>query len=635
MKYPNYRLLPVWSAVTALMLAGCGGDSDSESPAQPSVPPSVPVVSVSGVVLVGALDKAKVCLDINDNRACDASEPSTNSDASGSYTLAGVTEADLAAHPLMAEAVPGVTSDADYGVVSQAFRLAAPAGKSAVISAYTTLQQSEIDGGRAANLAQADENILDYLVGLAGDVGGLGLASNYLPLATDTTAQATKRLRMHGLAQLLVRGFAATQASSGLTGKAGMAALGQVATGSLQQMLSQVSGKLSAADRETLYLALKDSLVPTSAHLADLARVKDKTAAAPIEGAWIRSTVVGSAVVKELYLFAGDGTFLHRTLDAAVPAATSTVFDNGLAYRYGRYSLSGGTLTTSLIEASGAAGPTNGTLTDVTVSGNNLTAAGGIALTRVTSASKPLVGGWLRANGSNAPEFLVMFDDGSYAHSTFYYQNDPQTATATFFETAKSAGLRKGTYAVDAANSSIVNFGATTVLFNGTRAIPSDPGVGTLQADGSLTMTGLRLVKLGSSEGAKAVSGLSEATRSRLWSGRFFSRNVTVAAATRLQYVYVRGPNDVLTFLQPLAGANTALVCGSDPATQGTPLPDFSSVAPTDGKLKQFVVGTSTAATAGYAQRRFNIGLPGTGNFVTYTPIAKPSTATARCTWPL
>ena len=634
MKHKNSTTLPALAALTALLLAGCGG-SDDEPAAPPPPPPPVPTVTVSGVVLVGPLDKAKVCLDTNDNRACDTTEPSTTTDATGKYSLSGVTDGDQGKYPLLAEAVAGTTVDADLGVVDRAFRLAAPAGKPAVISPYTTLQQSELDGGRAVNLAQADRNILDYLVGLAGDVGGLAVDSDYQPVATDTAAQATRRLRMHGLAQLLARGFASTQAESGLSGKAGMGALGQAATGSLQQVLSQVPGKLSLADRDTLFAALKDSLVPTPAHLADLARAQAKTAAAPIEGAWIRSTTVGAAVVRELYVFAGDGTFMHRTLDAAVPAATSTVFDNGLAYRYGRYSLAGGTLTTSLIEAGGAAGPAAGTLGDVTVSGNTLTAAGGLVLSRVTSASNPLVGGWVRPNGSNAPEVLVIFDDGSYAHSTFYYQNDPQTGTATFFETAKSAGLRKGAYAVDAADSSLVNFGATTVVFNGNLAIPSNPGVAKLQADGSLTMTGLRLVKLGSADGAKAITGLSEATRSRLWSGRFFSRTVSVAGTNRLQYVYVRGPADVLTFLQPPTGSNTALVCGSDPAVQGTPLPDFTAVAPDDGKLKQFVVGTGTAASAGYAQRRFNIGQPGTGNFVTYTPIAKPTTATARCTWPL
>lgn len=632
--FEKKRLLPALFATTALMVYGCGGGgSDSSSPPPP--PPPAPTTSLSGVVLDGVLAGAQVCIDLNDNRACDVAEPTATTDTAGAYTLTGVPEAEAGQRVLIAEAIAGTTIDADAGVVAEAFTLVAPAGKGAVISPFTTLLQSELDSGRAPNLRQAEENVLSNMVGTAGDVGGLTPYSNYLPVDGEAAALATKRAKMYGLAQLLSVGFAKTKASSGLTGVAAVGALGQAATGSLQQVLSQVAGKLTVENRDTLFAALQDSLVPTAANLADLAAAAAKTAAAPIEGAWTRDFDNGGVPAKALYLFAGDGTFVYQVIDPGVPSTTSTVFDNGMAYRYGRYTLNAGTLTTSLIEAASATGPAEGALTDVTIAGDTLTAAGGITLARVTSAANPLVGGWVRPNGSHEPEYLVMFEDGSYVHSTFYYQNDPQTGTATFFESAKSAGVRKGAWAVDAGNDSVVNFGATTVIFNGNLAIPSNPGVAHIQPDGSLSLTGLRVVKLGTADGAKAVTGFSEATRSRLWSGRYFSRNVTVAGATRLQYVYVRGPNDVLTFLQAPVGSVNTVLCGSDPATQGTPLPDFTSVSPADGKLKQFVVGTSTNASAGYAQRRFNIGQPGVGNFVTYTPIAKPTNTTARCAWPV
>ncbi len=572
---------------------------------------------------------ATVCLDLNDNRDCDASEPTTTTSAEGKFTLTALAEADIAAHPVLVKVTAGTTTDGGAAIATS-YLLASPAGQGAVVSPYTTLVQSEIDGGRALNRAQAEENILNNLVGTAGDVGGLTLYSNYI--GDETVGTAAKRAKMTGLGQLLTLGFGKTMASSGLTGQAGLGAFGQAATGSLQQVLSQVAGVLADADRDTLFAALQDSLVPTAANLANVAAAQAKTTAAPIEGAWIRTSTVGAATVKELYLFAGDGTFVHQTIDSGVaPLATNTAttaFDNGFGYRYGRYSLDAGTLTTTLIEASEAAGPGAGTLASVVIAGDTLTAAGGITMARVTGTDA-LVGAWLRPNGSSEPEFLVAFADGTYLHSTFYYQNDPQTGSATFFETAKSAGVRKGVYERDAANASVVNFGATTVVFNGALAIPSNPGVAHVQPDGSLSMTGLRLVKLGSADGAKAISGFSEATRSRLWSGRYFSRTVSVGGTNRLQYVYVRGPNDVLTFLQPTA--TTTLPCVENPG--GTPLPDFTSVDPADGKLKQFVVGTGTATSALYAQRRLNIGTPGA--MVTYTPIAKPTNATARCIFPV
>ena len=627
------RMLPI-AAAAALLVAGCGGSNDDASAsAGPPLPPAQ-TVTVSGVVLDGPLQSAKVCLDLNDNRACDSSEPAATTDANGAYSIAGVLAADAAAHPMLAEALAMTTVDADFGPVPEPFTMAAPAGQAAVISPFTTLLQSEIDGGRASNVAQAEETIVTNLVGVAGDTGGLTLTSNYLPDDSDTTTLATRRARMQGLAQLLTRSFAETR-KSGLTGQAALGALGQAAAGSLQIALSQVPGKLTAADRDTLFAAQRDSLVPTAAHLADVATASAKTAAAPIEGAWLRTTIAGATTTRELYLFAGDGTFVHQTIDPAVPAATSTAFDNGFGYRYGRYTLSAGVLSTTLIEAAEAAGPGAAPLANVSIAGNTLTADGGIVLDRVASATDPLVGGWVRPNGSAEPEYLVLLADGTYVHGSFYYQNDPKTGTASFFQTAKNAGLRKGVYAVDAANAKVINFGATTVAFNGSLAVPSNPGVATLQSDGSLSLTGLRVVKLGTPAGAKAVTGFSEATRARLWSGRYFSRTVSIGGANRTQYVYVRGPDDVLTFLQAPVGSDNTIACGSNPAVQGTPLSDFTSVSPADGKLKQFVVGTSTSASAGYAQRRFNISQPGLGNFVTYTPITRPTDTTARCAVPI
>jgi hypothetical protein len=627
------------ASLALLTLHGCGGGSDS-SPAQidppaveeptdtpPAEPPAAAKVSISGLV-AGPLAGATVCLDINANRDCDSGEPTATTDAAGKYQLNDVAETDAASKPLIVKVVAGTSTQAGAAIAAN-YTLAAPAGQGAVITPYTTLVQSEIDGDRAPNRAQAETNILNYMVGVAGDVGGLTLYSDYL--GDDSVGTPVKRGKMAGLGQLLTAGFAKTGATSGLTGQAALGALGQAATGSLQQVLSQVPAPLSDADRDDLFQVLQDSLVPTAAHLKDVAAAQGKAGPASIEGAWVRDVVRNGATVRELFLFAGDGTFVHQIIDPGIASvagdASTRAFDNGFGYRYGRYSQDDGTLKINLIEASEAAGPAEGTLT-VSVGADTLVADASGAYTRV-AGDDPLVGGWVRPNGSNTPEFLVLFGDRSYVHSTFYYQNDPQTGSATYFETAKSAGVRKGAYARDGGNTSVVNFGDTTVLFNGNLAIPSNPGVAHIQADGSISMTGLRLVKLGSTDGAKAVTGFSEATRSRLWSGRYFSRTINVSGTNRTQYVYVRGPNDVLTFLQPTATANPLPSCGDVPAQ----IVDFTSVSPADGTLKQFVVGTGTAASAGYAQRRLNIGQP--GSMVSYTPIARPTNATARCALPL
>ncbi|NUZ04422.1 hypothetical protein [Piscinibacter koreensis] len=632
MNFLPHRMLPIAAAAALLALYGCGGNGDDDDDNAPPVNPPA-TASLSGVVLASApVSGARVCLDVNDNRACDTTEPTATSAADGKYTLTG-NDTDVSSKAVLA-VVPAAGT-------ARTYMLGAPAGKGALVTPYTTLVLSAVDAGRAPNLAQAEIDLLDKMVGTAGDVGGLNAYSDYRPNAADT-AFTNQRARMLNGAQILTRAFQDTMAISGLTGKDAFGALGLVATGSMQQVLGQVgTAELTGTNFDTLYAAVKDSLVPTQATIDAVKTAKAKTAAAPIEGAWVKTTGSGTSEMRELFIFAGDGTFVHQVIKTGQPT-TNTAFDAGFGYRYGRYTLNGSVLAISLIEAANASGPTAGNHT-ATISGNAMTFDGS-SLTRVTGTDSA-VGGYVRTNGMERPEYLVLFADGTYTHGTFYYENDPQTGTASFFETARSAGIRQGRWArgnpsntgtpgdPPNLNPNVIDFALLTptdVTFNGSLAIPGNPGVASIQADGSLSATDLRMVKLGTTAGAQAVTGFSEATRSRLWSGRYFSRTVSVAGTNRTQYVYVRGVNDVLTFLQAPTGSVVTNAC----PTAGAVV-DFATVAPTDGKLKQFVVGTSTAASAGYAQRRLNVGTPGTGNFVTYTPITRPTDATARCAVPL
>ncbi|RYX89716.1 MAG: hypothetical protein EOO28_32050 [Comamonadaceae bacterium] len=630
------RPLLALAATACVALAGCGGDDSTPVATTPPpvvtppvVVPPVVTVDVSGVVADGLLQNAKVCLDVNANRLCDAAEPTTMTDAKGAYTLkATVGQTDFT---VLALAMKDVTVDAAYGPVSANFTLMAPAGKGAFISPYTTLLQSELDSGRAANLPEAESTVLAGMVGTAGAVGGLNLYSDYTDVvtATPTTAQ----LRMYGAAQVLAKGFADTEAT-GLTGTALSAALGQGVTGSMKHVLTQVAGTLTLANRDIIANAIKESLVPTTATLASIARARANTTPAPIEGAWIRTT----GAQQEVFIFVGDGTFIQQTVKTAV--ATTSTFDNGFGYRYGRYTLADGNLTTTLIEAAGQSGPGNETVA-ATISGDTMT-LGATTLNRLKSPTNPLVGGWLRPNGSDKPQYLLFLDDTTYVHSTFYREDDFETGTATFLETARTVGLQKGQYTVTTTNAiSVIDFGTITtaplsfatggssaVDFNGTLSIPGNPGVAVIQDDGSVAMEGARFVKLGTPLGATVVSGFSETTRSRVWSGRYFSRTISGV----LQYIYVRGPNDVITFNQMPTGSDVTAAC-TPLAVGPAPLAPFSSIDPADGLLKQFVVGTSTNVSAGFAQRRMNVGTP--ASFVTYTPIARPSNATARCALPL
>jgi hypothetical protein len=111
------------AAAAALVLSGCGGGDDDPAPVV-VVPPAT--ATVSGVVLDGTLAGATVCLDLNDNRACEPGEPSTTTDANGKYTLTAVAT-DISLKAVLAVAVPTTTTDSDYGPVGAGFTLAAPA----------------------------------------------------------------------------------------------------------------------------------------------------------------------------------------------------------------------------------------------------------------------------------------------------------------------------------------------------------------------------------------------------------------------------------------------------------------------------------------------------------------------------
>ncbi|KQP37005.1 hypothetical protein [Pseudorhodoferax sp. Leaf274] len=599
----NTCALSALALAASTFLAACGGGG-SDDPANP------PGTSreVTGYVLDRGLNNATACLDLNDNRACDAGEPSAMT-ANGNFKITTTQAADAV---VLVQAGTGSTTS--EGPVVAPYVLSAPLGRHAVISPYTTLLQSEVDSGRSANLAQAEETLLSFLVGSAGQVGGIQLYDNY-EAAAGTTASAAQQ-KMLALGQLLTRGFAEVGASVGGGSRAVFEAYAAVAPGSLQQLLYQIPSTLTPEQRESLFLATRDSLVPSAATLAGVAKAKAATAAQPIEGAWVRT----DGTTREVFLFGGDGTFVHQVI--ATPVGANYAFDNGLGYRYGRYSLSGSTLSLELIEAANARGPAAGAHT-ATVAGNAMT-LDGTSLTRVASASNALVGGWVRPMGLSRPEYMVLLEDGTYAHSTFYYQNDRQTGTATALETARNVGVQIGSYATSGANADVVEFGATTIDFNGNLSVPSNPGVAHIQADGSLSLSGLRLVKLGSTLGAQAVTGFSEATRSRIWSGRYFSRTVSGSGNNAVvEYLYVKGPATVQAF-------------GNVPTASGAACPalaaPFANIDPSDGILKQFVIGTGTGAAAAYAQRRMSYGTP--ASFTTLTPVVRPTDATARCTVP-
>ncbi|MDO8328889.1 MAG: hypothetical protein Q7T36_00265 [Fluviicoccus sp.] len=132
--YPLALLIPV-----AALLAACGGNSDSGAV-------NTGNVSVSGVVVDGALQGVTVCLDLNDNLVCDPAEPRDITDSQGKYKLDTLTQTALDRHRLIANVPVGaVGADDPANPVATAYTLTAPIGKHAAITPITTLISLTMD----------------------------------------------------------------------------------------------------------------------------------------------------------------------------------------------------------------------------------------------------------------------------------------------------------------------------------------------------------------------------------------------------------------------------------------------------------------------------------------------------------
>ncbi len=166
-------------AAAVLTLTACGGDSSSTT----STPQSL-----SGVVIDGPLQGATVCLDLNKNGSCDSGEPtSTATDASGAYTITGLTADQVNSGAPLIAVIPATAVDTSTGTaVGTAYTLQAPAGKPSVISPITNMVQAGITQGltqaqsEAAVAAQLQVNSTslynNYVASTSGDNATLSTA---------------------------------------------------------------------------------------------------------------------------------------------------------------------------------------------------------------------------------------------------------------------------------------------------------------------------------------------------------------------------------------------------------------------------------------------------------------------------
>ncbi len=191
------------------VLTGCGGGGGTDNPVADAIDPGsnqqAPVSTaepVSGVVADGYLNGAKVCLDVNLNKACDETEPSVFSGAGGQYTIAveelaklpeGTTADDF---PILVEVKPEYNVmdevDGDGTPVTKEYILSAPKGKPEFVSPITTLIHEEMESSVEEITPEKAEENVKARIGVADDID---LFEDYIAPNTEgmTEEQAAER----------------------------------------------------------------------------------------------------------------------------------------------------------------------------------------------------------------------------------------------------------------------------------------------------------------------------------------------------------------------------------------------------------------------------------------------------------
>ena len=272
------------SAITVL-IAGCSGGGGSGAAS---------TTSVSGVVQDGYLSGVTVCLDKNSNTVCDAGEPYAVTDASGVYSISGVTASDVAAYPLVAQ-VPAsaVDSDNPASAVGQAYVLTTPAGQT-VINPITSILHQLILDNPASSVQQVIAQLKTDLQ-ISSAVSAPNLFADYIAdAASSASATSGVSATVHNFAKLVASSLAAnySAAASGVSAskigavQGGLLKLAKLAAQSEGSNPNPASGVIGVEDPNTVratILATTSTATPTQAVTVNFDVINSTTAATGIK----------------------------------------------------------------------------------------------------------------------------------------------------------------------------------------------------------------------------------------------------------------------------------------------------------------------------------------------------------------
>lgn len=176
--------LKLLTLIAAATLAACGGGGGGLTVANG-------VSTMSGTVIDGYIENAKVCLDLNGNLLCDANEPSTTTDKDGKYSISY--DGDIAGKHIIA-VVTAESKDADDNgktlaeAGKEAFNLAAPAAKPEAVTPLTTLVTHAMLADTSIKSDEAGFKKAEDIVKASTGIQ-VALLSNNFVAKPDTTAQ--------------------------------------------------------------------------------------------------------------------------------------------------------------------------------------------------------------------------------------------------------------------------------------------------------------------------------------------------------------------------------------------------------------------------------------------------------------
>lgn len=172
------------SILVASLLVGCGGGGASSESAATSK-------SISGNVADGYLRGAKVCLDKNGNNKCDTDEPSAITGAKGSYTIANITNEDIATYPLLVEVDQFVVDEDDNKTVAEYYTLKATPGQTFISPISTMIRNYETTNNVTHIQARASVEQL------------LGINDTSLSVSNYIDSNSSEAIKVHKKAKII------------------------------------------------------------------------------------------------------------------------------------------------------------------------------------------------------------------------------------------------------------------------------------------------------------------------------------------------------------------------------------------------------------------------------------------------